>query len=219
MRGRPRGQGGREEGETRREAREEAREEAQKAQNYSYGDGAGKTPPQQQQQQQQQQHHHQPPPMPACAAAGAVAASPLLPPPSPSPPSPSPLPPPSPLSEETPASPFYDQLQTERASWSAERRQLLSVISVQQAELSLQTSSGRDRAVSVATTFSSAVEVFERRLVSVERNVASELKRLSAGGVGRDGAGGEKEEEDGERMKAMERKLDWLCMTVAPSDS
>jgi len=72
--------------------------------------------------------------------------------------------------------------------------------------------------VEVARTFGDAVGVFEQRIIGVENGVMTELKllrsRISSSVTGR----GEKEAEVGEKMAAIEKKMDWLCMTMAPNN-
>jgi hypothetical protein len=112
---------------------------------------------------------------------------------------------------------FYDQLQNERAAWAAERaelaaerKQLLGVIAIQQKELANVNVQGRERAIEVARSFGDAVGVFEQRLIAVEQGVMTELKllrsRMSQG------------KGESERMKEIERKIEWLCVAVAPNN-
>ena len=108
---------------------------------------------------------------------------------------------------------FYDQLVQERAAWERERGRLLGVIAVQQKELAAQGGVARERAVEVARTFGDTIGVFEQRLIAVEQGVTQELKLLRS--RMREVAGGG---ETAEKLKALEKKIDWLCMSVAPNN-
>jgi len=78
---------------------------------------------------------------------------------------------------------FYEQLQRERREWARERERLLRVIELQQMELSKRSSAVRDKAASIAQSFSATVSTFEERLTELESSVASELRMLRQRGA------------------------------------